>query len=95
MKTYARIQDGIVAETLQTDRPIATLFHPGLSWVDISGRQGITEGWRFDGAQFAAPPVPPAPAALPSIAEVMSELATLRAEVAALKAEVAPATKRS
>ena len=40
MKTYARIQDGLVAELLQTDGDITSLFNPAL----VLGGRLITAG---------------------------------------------------
>ncbi|QUN38588.1 hypothetical protein KEH56_10100 [Burkholderia cenocepacia] len=36
MKTYARIDSGVVQEILQTDGDIKKMFHPALVWVDIT-----------------------------------------------------------
>ena len=44
MKTYARIQDGLVAETLKTEGDITSMFNPALVWVDVSSRPDIAEG---------------------------------------------------
>lgn len=95
MKTYARIQNGTVAELLRTDLPISGLFHPGLTWIDISDQPGIGEGWTFDGMRFAKAAVPASPVLIPTMAELLAELASLKAEVATLKAEVLPSTKHS
>jgi len=61
MKTYARIDKGIVMEIFSTDADIATLFHPELVWVDVTSvapqpndNWGATES---DGQWvFVAPP---------------------------------------
>ena len=95
MKTYARIQDGTVVELLQTSLPISGLFHPGLTWIDISDQPGVAEGWTFDGTQFAKPTTPAAPVELPTMTQVLAALASLNAEVTALKAQVAPPAKHS
>jgi hypothetical protein len=54
MKTFARIDDGRVAETLMAE----TLpeFHPSLVWVEAS--PAVEVGWTYDGQSFAAPAVP-------------------------------------
>jgi hypothetical protein len=62
MRTYARIQDGIVAELIATDADIADMFHPDLRWVDATDAAGVSPGWRYDGAHFSAPEAPHAPA---------------------------------
>jgi hypothetical protein len=36
MKTYARIQDGQVAEFFSTDDDITQMFYPSLVWVDVT-----------------------------------------------------------
>lgn len=61
MKTYARIYAGQVAELFSTDQDIATLFHPALVWVDITGMSPQPqERWLYAGGVFSPPP-PPAP----------------------------------
>ena len=40
MKTYARIQDGRVAELFATDGDITSMFNPALVWVDVSSQAG-------------------------------------------------------
>jgi hypothetical protein len=94
MKTYARIQDGLVAEMLETDSDISQMFNPGLTWVDVAAVAGIAEGWSFDGTTFA-PPQPAAPAAAaPSLADLQARLSALSAELQALSAS-GPATPAS
>lgn len=95
MKTYARIQDGTVAELLRTDMPIAALFHPGLTWVDVSDQPGVAEGWSFNGTRFEKPIIPATPAGLPTMAQVLADLASLNAEIAALKAQVVHPANRA
>ncbi len=53
MKTYARIQDGLVVELLETDNDIAKMFHPDLIWVECGA--GTQQGWIYDGADFRRP----------------------------------------
>jgi hypothetical protein len=84
MKTYARIQGGIVAELLRTDGDITAMFHPALVWVDVSSRPEIAEGWSFDGQHFVSPSVPPPVAPVPTIAELQAQIAALGAQLAAL-----------
>ena len=95
MKTYARVQEGIVAELLRTELPIAELFHPGLTWVDVSSQLVVAQGWTFDGKRFAKPAAPATPAPMPTMAAVLAELASLRAEVETLKGGAPPVEKRS
>jgi len=84
MRTYARIQDGIVAEVLKTDGDITRMFNPALVWVDVSSQADVTEGWHFDGTKFTAPAIPHTSAQTPGIAELQAQLATLSAQIAAL-----------
>ena len=88
MKTYARIQDDLVAELLKTDGDIKSMFHPALVWVDVSSQANVAEGWQFDGTNFTPPPVPPPappPAGpAPTIAGLQAQLAVLSAQLATL-----------
>ena len=84
MKTYARIQDGLVAELLKTDGDITSMFHRTLTWVDVSAQANIGEGWHFDGTNFAPPTAPPPTAAVPTIAELEGLLAVISAQLATL-----------
>ena len=84
MKTYARIENGIVAELLKTDGDITRMFNPALVWVDVSSRADVIQGWQFDGVDFTAPAAPHTIAQAPSIAELQAQLATLSAQIAAL-----------
>ena len=84
MKTYARIENGIVAELLKTDGDITRMFNPTLVWVDVSSRADVIQGWQFDGVDFTAPARPHTTAQAPSIAELQAQLATLSAQIAAL-----------
>lgn len=61
MPTYARIQDGIVAElyTPLQGVSIATCFAPGLVWIDVTSQPNVAPGWTYDGSTFAAPVTPP------------------------------------
>lgn len=54
---YARIDSGIVAELVDTDADIASLFPPELVWMPVT--PDVAQGWTFDGKTFAAPvPLP-------------------------------------
>ena len=95
LKTYARIQDGAVAEVIHTDASISTLFHPGMTWIDVSGQPTVGEGWTFDGTRFAPAAMPVESAGLPTMPQILADLASLKAEVAAMKAQVTPSAKNS
>ena len=60
MKTYARIEGGVVVELLQTDGDIAKMFHPNIIWIDVSSVVEVAEGWRLVGDQFFPPSRPSA-----------------------------------
>lgn len=85
MRTYARLQDGMVAETITTDRSIGELFHPLLAWVDITNSPEVQAGWSHDGAKFLAP--------APAVAAVANPLAQLQAEMTSLMQRVAALAK--
>jgi hypothetical protein len=84
MRTYARIQDGVVAELLKTDADVTSLFAPGLAWVDVSAQPEVRESWRLDGKTFAPPPELPATVSAPSVAELRARLAVIDARLAEL-----------
>ena len=82
-KTYARIQDNAVAELFATDGDMTELFNPALVWLDVTGIQGVSQGWLYDGSTFAPPKLVAAPAA-PSLAELQAQLQALALQIAAL-----------
>jgi hypothetical protein len=82
MKSYARIEGDTVAEVVTTAADIATLFHPGLRWVDVTDREVATGDLLQDGA-FVHPQPPAAPAA-PTLAALQAEIARLGVALAAL-----------
>lgn len=84
MRTYARIQDGIVAELFRTDGDITAMFNPALLWVDISNHPDVTENWRYDGSVFTAPTAPPPQQPVPTINELQAQISLLGAQLAAL-----------
>ncbi|MDR3663161.1 MAG: hypothetical protein P4L86_22725 [Mycobacterium sp.] len=86
MKTYARVENRIIAEIITTAGNIGSLFHPSLHWVDVTG-QAVQVGWvQGDNGTFAPPPPPPIAATLPppNFAELLAELTALKAQVAQL-----------
>lgn len=54
--TYARIQDGVVAELFETDADISQLFHADLAWRSCPA--GTRVGDLFQGGLFSSPIVP-------------------------------------
>jgi len=84
MRTYARIQDGRVAELVTTSSDISTMFHPALTWVDASSVTGVAEGWTYGGAVFSRAVIPEvAPPAL-SISGMQAQLEIFAAQLAIL-----------
>ncbi|WP_336341755.1 tail fiber assembly protein [Pseudomonas atacamensis] len=47
MKTFARVQDGLVSELIliNEDQDITEMFHPSMIWVDASNVEGVCENW--------------------------------------------------
>ncbi|WP_407733297.1 tail fiber assembly protein [Pseudomonas citronellolis] len=60
MKSYARIDAGVVAELFATDGDIAEMFHPDLVWVEIPDGVSPEQGWSYADGQFTPPPPPSA-----------------------------------
>lgn len=87
MKTYARIQDGLVAELMTTGSDVTQMFHPSLIWIDVSADTPIKEGWRFDGKGFSPPHEPTEPASALTVGELQAQLASIEAKLAALSAK--------
>jgi len=84
MRTYARIQSGIVAELLRTNGDIKSMFHSSLTWVDVSARPDVAEGWHFDGTSFSRPAPVAAQAPAPTVAELQVQLAAIGARLETL-----------
>jgi hypothetical protein len=87
MKTYARVENQVVAEIITTTQTIGELFHPALRWVEVTG-QSVQVGWiQNDNNTFAAPPQSATTAAAtagPSTAELQAEIKALKDQVAQL-----------
>lgn len=58
MKTYARIQGGVVVELFSTDGDITQMFHPDLVWVEAQA--DTAPGDLYEGGSFTRPAVPEA-----------------------------------
>lgn len=74
MKTYARIDNGIVAELFSTDGDITEMFHPDLIWVEIPD-EAVAVGWAFAAGKFTAPVIP-----APTAEELKAMIAARRFE---------------
>jgi hypothetical protein len=56
MKTYARIDNGLVAELFDTDGDISEMFNPAIVWIDVTAIDPQPKaGWSYDGQLFTAP----------------------------------------
>jgi hypothetical protein len=84
MRTYARIQNGRVAELITTSSDISTMFHLALTWVDASSVAGIAEGSIYDGSGFSKAVVPEDAPATVSISEMKAQLAIFSAQLETL-----------
>jgi hypothetical protein len=84
--SYARIENGIVAELFNTSQPIDGMFCPELTWVPVPAGAGVVPGWVYDGTSFAAPsPQAQTSAMPPTIAELQAQLSALATQINALK----------
>lgn len=73
MKTYARIENSVIAELFSTDGNIAEMFSVSLKWVDVSLVVPAPQpGWlTHDGGKTFLPP------ALPTIMQIKERLLSL------------------
>lgn len=56
MKTYARVDNGIVMELLKTGDDIKKMFNPALIWIDITSESPQPGyGWTCSNGTFAPP----------------------------------------
>lgn len=86
MKKFARIYDGRVVEFVSSSTDVFSMFHPALTWIDITSLDhNIAEGWSYYGGKFL-PPVRPSPVE-PSLSldEVQVRLETLMSQLNYLK----------
>jgi len=81
MKTYARIENGVVVELFASDADPGKLFHSSLHWMEAPS--GVAESFLFDGTRFTAPPLSSI-IPIPTLADLQERLAVLTAEIAAL-----------
>ena len=85
MKTYARMQNGTVAEFLTTAADIDTLFNHQITWIDVSGVAHVEIGWAWQPETGFAPP----PAEIPSAADVTPlKIADLHAQLLTIQAQL-------
>ena len=84
MPTYARIQDGRVAELVTSSSNIDQMYHPALRWMNVSSVTGIAEGWSYDEVTFLKPAPQAITAHQMTIAEMQAQLATLTVQLRVL-----------
>lgn len=53
---YARIENGLAVELLETEGDISQMFHPSMLWVACD--ESVKVGDAYDGAGFTAPTAP-------------------------------------
>ena len=83
-QSYALIRNGVVQQLLTTDQDIASMFAPGLQWVQVADPGSVSPGDLYNGTSFTAPAPLAAPAGGMTLAALQAELATLQRAVAAL-----------
>ena len=86
MKTYARVDAGVVAELYWTDMASEGLFHPALRWADVTGLP-VQVGWVEADGGFAAPPPAADVLSPPTLGALQTQLAALAAQIATLQAQ--------
>ena len=85
MATYARISAGTVMELFTTTAPIATLFPPSITWVDVTAYPQVQVGWvevsptNFQPPAAQTPTIPPV-----TLAGVQAQLTALQNQVNAI-----------
>ncbi len=83
MGIFARIENGVVAEVIATERDIGELFHPAMGWVETAGRE-VAAGFAYVEGVFVAPPAEVAAPVVDTVASLQAQIAELAARVAAL-----------
>jgi hypothetical protein len=58
MRIWARLHEGVVVEVVRTARPIKSLFHPSIAWVEATATPCIEPGWHRRGEDFVPPAAP-------------------------------------
>lgn len=55
MNKYARIENKVVVEILETSADITELFHPDLVWIECTNNPLVSEGWTYSSDVFKEP----------------------------------------
>ena len=90
MRNYARIENGVVMEQLETDGNIADMFPPQLIWIDVTGIDGVADGWiaTENNGEFT---VTAPPAVIPRPEEILAVNSATRDQMLAVAAvRIAP-----
>lgn len=74
---YARIENGEVVEQVETDGNIVEMFPSELVWIDVTGVEGVTDGWMATEIAGGWSVTAPAPA-VPSPTEILAVNALTR-----------------
>lgn len=82
MSTYALVEGGAVKELFTTTTPIATLFPPAMTWVDVTATPSVQIGWvQVPGGGFTAPS-PQTPTVPPvTLAGLQAQLTAIQAQL--------------
>jgi hypothetical protein len=83
MKRFARLDAGVVTEIVATDKDISRMFHPRLSWVDVTNLT-VAIGDLDQGGTFAKPPAQTEPT-MPTVAQLQAEIVRLTDRLAVLE----------
>jgi hypothetical protein len=73
-----------VVELVATGSDISAMFHPALTWIDVSSVSGIGEGWTYDGVAFSKAAIPETAPHTQSIPDMQVQLALLSAQLESL-----------
>jgi hypothetical protein len=84
MNSYARVAESVVREIVTTESDITTLFHPSLTWVNVTGSP-VRVGWieAADGG-FVAPPPPQLVPMPPRLADLVAQIAEIQEKLTLL-----------
>ena len=83
MTIYARVEQGVVRELVETNQPIKDLYHPDLIWANIQDIPEVSPGWVMTQDGFSPPEPEKVAAGTPTIdiAELVSRVDELREHI--------------
>lgn len=76
MARYARLNDGVVVETISVDGDISNFLHPTLASACVEAPDGVVEGWSYTDGVFVQPVIAP-----PTQADLMNYAANRRWQI--------------